>query len=471
MSNMLDERNVNNEQDIISRASHSLIVGLLNNPSACDLACGRLEPNDFNIYEDKMIYTAILDFKNQNKSLDLIEISKYVESITDKKLLSNDVYLYLHKLTQEYSNVWDISPYIRTIEDYNTEVALQQFSNELQNISLNPNNADEVIARISSDFNDIINRRKTDNLVSLAEVVDKYLDNLKTIRFRDGNTLTGTDTGFTELNAITNGWQPGDMIVLAARPSIGKTALALNFLLHAAETCDIEKQEVVVIFSLEMSAEQLVQRMISIQSNITSSKLRTGNFSDTELYAIEEASANISNYPIMICDNSNISIFDIQSKLQQLSKTHTIKLVVVDYLQLIEYSGQSSNRANEVAKISRTLKIVARNINAPIIAIAQLSRKIEERKGDDKKPMLSDLRESGSIEQDADIVTFIDYDRTQEEKNKNGSNNNSNFEKAFSSSVIVDFYIAKHRNGATGMINLFYKKDTGSYVSYKNSNK
>ncbi len=460
---MLDE-----EKQFISKASNSLIVGLLKNPSACDVARGRLKPDDFDfVVQDQLIYRAILALQNQNKSLDDLTIAKYVDSFTDGEFSSNDVTNYLRQLRIKYSDVYEIDSSLNVIMDYLTEIQFKQFGAVLTHLNLNPENSNTVIQKITEDFNEIIGKRTTESLLSFAEVVENYVTNLEDLRNRDDDVFTGTDTGFTELNHITNGWQPGDMIIVAARPSIGKTALTINFLYHAAKASEDKENEVAVMFSLEMSAEQIAQRMIAMVSNVPSSKLRTGILSEEEWFAVQNAASQIEKLPILISDASIINIYDIQAKLQQLAKTHKIKLVVVDYLQLISTPDNNGSRANEVGKISRTLKLIARNIDAPVIAVAQLSRKIEERKGEDRHPVLSDLRESGSIEQDADIVTFIDYDRSQEEKQNQATKDaTSDFSKAFASTVIVDFYISKHRNGNTGVINFSYKKDIGKFYSY-----
>lgn len=461
---MLDEE----KNSIISEASHSLIVGLLTNPSACDVARGRLGPDDFDfVAEDQMIYRAILDLQDHNKSLDELTIAKYVDSYSEGEFAADKVVSYLKQLRIKYSNVYEIDTFLDIISEFITETRLHQFGEDLINLKLNPQNSNVAIQKITEDFNDIISGRKTENLKSFSEVIEKYINNLDELVNRDQDSFTGTDTGFTDLNHITNGWQPGDMIVLAARPSIGKTALSLNFLYHAAKEAETKKNEAVVMFSLEMGSESIAERMISMISNVPSTQLRSYSLNEQDLFAVRNAAAQIAKLPIFISDASSINISDIQAKLQLLSKTYKIKLVVVDYLQLISTSDNSGSRVNEVGKISRTLKIIARNIKAPIIAVAQLSRKIEERKGEDRRPMLSDLRESGSIEQDADIVTFIEYDRTQEEKQgQKPKDGTEDFAKAYASTVIVDFYISKHRNGSTGMLNFSYKKDIGKFYSY-----
>ncbi len=304
----------------------------------------------------------------------------------------------------------------------------------------------------------LVKSKNTSDFFTSDEIAQQYHDKLVTIRSNRG-TLTGTASGYHSIDKFTNGFQNGDLIILAARPSIGKTALALNMILNAAKEC--RGDECVVMFSLEMGAEQLYQRLVSCESGIPSTTLRDGSWNENDEYVIYQAIQNIARLPIYVDDSSNISIMEIQSKLKQLqSNKKKIKLIIVDYLQLVQGSTKAgTNRQQEVSQISRFLKSIARDIDSPLIAIAQLSRKIEERKGSDKKPMLSDLRESGAIEQDADLVTFLNYERDEVDNDKSTDKT-----KTYLQNVLVDFIIAKHRNGATGEVQLFFDKTIGKYT-------
>ena len=350
--------------------------------------------------------------------------------------------------------------YLRLIKNNSITFKLNNFGNKLSDIVLNNDRFNEELWSLQKEFQDIINASKNSDLITSKELAKNYTHLLDVIRSK-GNEITGTSSGFNDIDEFTNGFQAGDLIILAARPSIGKTALALNFLINAAKQC--KSNESVVMFSLEMSATQLMERMVSSETGVNSRLLRNGNLTSGDEYLIDDCIEKIEKLPIIIDESSNATILDIQSKLKKISLSRTIKLVVVDYLQLVQGSVKIGvNRQQEVAQISRALKSLARDINTPIIAVAQLSRKIEERKGVDKKPILSDLRESGSIEQDADLVVFIDYNRSEID-----SNLSTDIVKKYESIVIVDFIIAKHRNGATGEIKLAFDKSCGKFSSYK----
>lgn len=365
-----------------------------------------------------------------------------------------------------YPLVDNLSSLLTILVNKSTKLKLDKYAKEILETKVNYLDPEETFAQIQTDVMQIINSRTTDQIKPIGDYVNEFRQKLEMIKQTQGK-LTGTTSGFPDLDRITNGFQPGDLIILAARPSIGKTALALNFLMNAAKKLDQSKNEVVVMFSLEMGKDQLMSRMICSSIPLSNEIYRQGNWDENTEFSIYAALDKIAKMNILVEDSSNITILDIQARLQQLAKTHKIKLVVIDYLQLIESTTKNTNRVQEVGKISRTLKILAKELQIPIIAIAQLSRKIEERKGDDRKPMLSDLRESGSIEQDADLVTFIDYQR--DEIDKQSEQNNDNMKK-YRSLVTVNFYIEKHRNGATGAIKLHFDKLTGRYIGLRHNN-
>ena len=262
--------------------------------------------------------------------------------------------------------------------------------------------------------------------------------------------LTGTKTGYKELDNTTNGLQKGDLIILAARPSMGKTAFALNLALNAAQ---LHLDSAVAVFSLEMPAEQLIQRMMATKSEVEGNKIRNGYLTNDEMNMLQEAAVEMKALKIFIDDTPGIRMSEIFSKCRKLSADHGLSMVVIDYIQLISGNGKNSdNRQQEVSEISRTLKSLARELKVPVIALSQLSRKVEERT--EKIPMLSDLRESGAIEQDADIVMFLYREAYyQSLKDKDESLTNEK----------VDVIIAKHRNGATKTIELSFEKHINSF--------
>ena len=313
---------------------------------------------------------------------------------------------------------------------------------------------DDVMDQAERSILQITRSRKATEFKSSKEVISNVIQELTKLRsFSDH--VTGIKTGY-DLDIMTNGFQRGDLIILAARPAMGKTAFALNLAMRAAQF----NSGAVAIFSLEMPAEALMKRIMSARSEVESFKLRSGNMSDEDFNRINEAAADLSGTKLFIDDSSNIKIAEIYSKCRKLKSEHGLDMVVIDYLQLISGSSRSSgdNRQQEISEISRSLKGLAREMECPVIALSQLSRAVEQRPN--KHPMLSDLRESGSIEQDADIVMFLyreDYynkDKTEEEQNLPER---------------TEINLAKHRNGATGNVDLAFSKSISAFYNYTES--
>lgn len=313
---------------------------------------------------------------------------------------------------------------------------------------------DDVMDQAERNILQITRSRKATEFKSSKEVISNVIQELAKLRsFSDH--VTGIKTGY-DLDRMTNGFQRGDLIILAARPAMGKTAFALNLAMRAAQF----NSGAIAIFSLEMPAEALMRRIISAHSEVESFKLRSGNMSDEDFNKINEAAGDLSGAKLFIDDSSNIKIAEIYSKCRKLKSEHGLDMVVIDYLQLISGSSRSSgdNRQQEISEISRSLKGLAREMECPVIALSQLSRAVEQRPN--KHPMLSDLRESGSIEQDADIVMFLyreDYynkDKTEEEQNLPER---------------TEVNIAKHRNGATGNVDLAFSKAISAFYNYSES--
>jgi len=276
---------------------------------------------------------------------------------------------------------------------------------------------------------------------SMGSLAAKALKQLEEMAEKEEG-LTGVPTGFTELDRLTSGWQPSDMIIVAARPGMGKTSYTLALARNAA----VDFKKPVAIFSLEMSNLQLVQRLISMEAEISGSKLRSGQLEDYEWQQLQSAIEKMSEVPIFIDDTPGINIFELRAKCRRLKMQHDIQMVIIDYLQLMTGGGESSkgNREQEISMISRSLKALAKELSVPVIALSQLSRAVETR-GGSKRPMLSDLRESGAIEQDADIVSFIyrpEYYQILED------------EEGQSLKGVAEIIVAKHRNGALKTVKL-----------------
>lgn len=292
---------------------------------------------------------------------------------------------------------------------------------------------------------EVAQRKNTSAFQNIKDVLVQTYDNIEQLHNRKGD-ITGIPTGFTELDRMTAGFQRNDLIIVAARPSVGKTAFALNIAQNVATKTD----ESVAIFSLEMGAEQLVMRMLCAEGNINAQNLRTGNLTEEDWGKLTMAMGSLSNSGIYIDDTPGIRVSEIRAKCRRLKQESGLGMILIDYLQLIQGSGRSKdNRQQEVSEISRELKSIARELQVPVIALSQLSRGVEQRQ--DKRPMMSDIRESGSIEQDADIVAFLYrddyYDKETENKN------------------IIEIIIAKQRNGPVGTVSLAFVKEYNKFVN------
>ena len=304
----------------------------------------------------------------------------------------------------------------------------------------------ELLGNAEKTLFEASDRHLRNDVISIADLLDETFDRLETLHNNKG-AIAGLKTGFADFDKITAGLHRSDLIILAARPAMGKTALALNI----AHNVAMINNKAVLVFSLEMGKEQLINRMLSDASGIDSFKLETGSFSGDDFSQISEAMAELSEVPILIDDTPGMTVTEMRTKARRAAHDHDLGLIVIDYLQLMSGTSKrgADNRVQEVSEISRGLKLIARELNVPVIALSQLSRTVEMR--NPRIPMLSDLRESGSIEQDADIVTFLYREDYYEEDTERQN--------------IADWIIAKHRRGATGKIELFFDKEHVRFMS------
>ncbi len=275
----------------------------------------------------------------------------------------------------------------------------------------------------------------------LKDVLDRSLNHIEDLYRRDTD-LTGVDTGFADLNRLTSGLQPSDFIVIAGRPGQGKTALALCLARHAALECDLPT----LVFSLEMSAEQLCLRLLAAQSQVDGTRLRTGRLGRDDWDRLSEAAGRLGSAPLLLDDTPALTLMELRGRARRLRAEQRVGLIVVDYLQLITVPGRHENRQQEISEISRSLKALARELEVPVVTCSQLSRAVE-RRGEGSRPQLSDLRESGAIEQDADLVAFIHFDARKENRD------------------IADFILAKQRNGPTDSFELYFRRDVSRFES------
>lgn len=441
----------------------------------------QLQADDFSDFRNRTIFVVINSLRVDGKNTDFLSVLTYFE--TNPEIQFNNFKQYVTDVYALHSYQTNILQFIEIIKNNSIESKIKEFGQLLSTTKLDVISSKEKLWSLERDFLNITSNKKSKEISVLKSVLKEYQEKLNELRnFKQ--ELTGISSGYPTIDRFTNGFQGGDLIILAARPGIGKTALAINFLVNAAKRLIEEQKELeqnqeekailsekrkpgVLMFSMEMSSTQVCQRILSSLSMVNGGNFKTGGFTNYEWASVLTSIDFANSLPIYIDDTGDLSIMDIQSKIKQMSNDKDIKLVVVDYLQLLKGGTKNNqlNRQQEVTLISRSLKSIARQFNIPIIAIAQLSRKIEERRGD-KKPMLSDLRESGSIEQDADLVCFLNYIVSENpDNNKNQMNQQYNNNVVpISDDVLVEFIVAKNRNGSTGSTNLMFKKDTSLYL-------
>jgi replicative DNA helicase len=347
--------------------------------------------------------------------------------------------LYLHELIDTVPTSYHIEYYAKAVERTALLRRLIATGGQIAALGYNEQSEiDETIDRAEALLFDIAQRRSTQDFVHIKSVVDGYYEQLTYLQEHRGEIM-GVQTKYRDFDQITGGLQRSDLIILAARPGTGKTSFAMSLAYNVA----MYNRHTVAIFSLEMGREQLIQRLIAMETQIDTHRLRLGQVPDNQLQVVFEAMGRLSQAPIYIEDTPGISVMELRSKARRLQSQHGVDLIIIDYLQLMTGRGRE-NRVQEVSEISRGLKALARELNVPVIALSQLSRAVEGRQS--HVPMLSDLRESGSIEQDADIVMFIYRDELyNKESDKKG---------------IAEIHIAKHRNGPVGVVNMRFDAAT-----------
>lgn len=416
-------------------SEQSIIASIILDKDAIMTVSEILKPEDFYSETNKVIYECMLNLSNRLEPIDTVTLSeelKKQEEIDDvEKKIS-----YITDLSITISDTGNIKHYAEIIKQKSILRKLIKASNEIIDLGYSSNTKVEDVLEIAEKkIFDISQERTGEDFKSISSVLLEAYDIIENL-FINKSEITGITTGFDDLNRKINGFQKTDLLLIAARPAMGKTAFSLNLVLNAALKADAS----VAVFSLEMSREQLVQRMLSSQSNIELKKLKTGKLSENDWPRIVETMSVLSSLKIHIDDTPGIKISELRSKCRKLKMEKGLDLVLIDYLQLMEGEGNNESRQQEISKISRSLKILAKELNCSVVALSQLSRAPEQRA--DHRPMLSDLRESGAIEQDADIVMFLYRDEyyNQDSDKKN----------------IGEVIVAKNRHGETGSVELVW---------------
>ncbi len=425
-------------------AEQAVLGAIFLEPSALTVASEILIPEDFYRNAHQQIYSTMLKLGDHGKAVDVVTVT---EDLASAKLIE-DVggIAYLSELAAAVPTAANIEYYARIVEEKSllrrlirtaTTIAKDGYERE--------DEVEGLLSEAEKSIMEVAQRKNAGAFHNIKDVLVRTYDNIELLHNRKGD-VTGIPTGFAELDRMTAGFQRNDLIIVAARPSVGKTAFALNIAQNVATNTD----ETVAIFSLEMGAEQLVMRMLCAEGNINAQNLRTGTLTDEDWRKLTMAMGSLSNSGIYIDDTPGVRIGEIRSKCRRLKQEQGLGMILIDYLQLIQGNGRSGeNRQQEVSEISRSLKSLARELEVPVIALSQLSRGVEQRQ--DKRPMMSDIRESGSIEQDADIVAFLYrddyYDKESENKN------------------MIEIIIAKQRNGPTGTVELAFVKEYNKFVN------
>ncbi len=427
-------------------AEQAVLGGILINNEAINSVLDIITPEDFYKESHSAIYEAMVDLYNQDEPIDIITVSQCLAA--KKRLDTVGGTEYLTSLVESVSTSAGIVYHAHIIKDFSIRRRLiEQCALISEACFQDDKKTDELLEFAEQSIFDIADERvKKGSLESLNEVVSKSFKKLESTAAIEG-FVTGIPTGFREFDRLTAGLQPGELIVIAGRPSMGKTAFALNIAYNVASITG----KAVVFFSLEMSKLQLGIRLLGFDAGIDASRLRTGFLKDQEWSLLTESANRLSELPIFIDDSSSISVLEMKAKCRRLKKIHELGVIIIDYLQLIQGHKSYESRQLEISDISRMLKALAKDLNVPVIALSQLNRRVEERQN--KRPQLADLRESGAIEQDADVIAFIYRDEVYNPDLPHNKN-------------IAEIILAKQRNGPTGSFKLTFQKEITRFRDY-----
>ncbi|OXS56627.1 replicative DNA helicase [Cohnella sp. CIP 111063] len=429
-------------------AEQAVLGAILLEAEALVSAMERLKSDDFYSVAHQRIYDAMVALNDDNQPIDLVTLASRLQDMGQMEEVGGIIYL--TKLANAVPTAANVEYYATIVEE---KAILRRLIRTATQIVSNGYATEDDVGVLLNDAEarimELSNRRTSTGFISIRDVLMEVFERVEFL-YNNRGGVTGIPSGFVDLDRMTAGFQKNDLIIVAARPSVGKTAFALN----VAQNVAVRASETVAIFSLEMSAAQLVQRIICAESNVDAQRMRTGHLEGDDWEKLSMAIGSLSEAQIYIDDTPGITVSDIRAKCRRLKKEKGLGMILIDYLQLIQGRGKAGeNRQQEVSEISRTLKQIARELEVPVIALSQLSRGVEQRQ--DKRPMMSDLRESGSIEQDADIVAFLYrddyYDKESEKKN------------------IIEIIIAKQRNGPVGTVELVFLKNFNKFVSLDRS--
>ena len=426
-------------------AEQSVIGSMIMDRDAIMTASEVITSEDFYQSQYGVLFDAMLELYNEGKPVDLVTLQ---ERLREKDVPPEISSLEFAKdLLDAVPTSANVRHYATIVQEKSMLRKLIKVNEEIANTCyLAKERTEDILEETEKKIFDLLQYRSTGDFVPIKQVVLNALDKIEKASKNKG-TVTGIPTGFIDLDYKTSGFQPSDLILIAARPSMGKTAFVLN----VAQNMAFKEEKTVAIFSLEMSKEQLVNRLFSLESKVDSQALRTGNLTDEDWAKLIEGAAVVGKSNLIIDDTPGISIAELRSKCRKFKLEHNLGIIIIDYLQLMSGGKRSESRQQEISEISRSLKAVARELNVPVVALSQLSRAVEQRP--DHRPMLSDLRESGAIEQDADVVMFLYRD---DYYNKDTDKKN-----------IAEVIIAKQRNGPIGTVELVWLPNYTKFANMK----
>ncbi|HIH2762741.1 MAG TPA: replicative DNA helicase [Candidatus Azoamicus sp.] len=427
-------------------AEQAILAGIIIDNENWEKISENIEESDFYKKKHRIIFKILENEIKNNKSIDLLSLTEILKNNNNIIIIGGKEYL--NEIITNTANTKNITTYVKIIKEYSALRKLIITSKNIIETSLNVKNKNiqDIIDKAEKEILSISKKhRKTENITTISQALTTTIKKIETF-FESGSNITGLSSGFKELDNITSGLHKSDLIIIAGRPSMGKTTLAINI----AENIIIKNNIPVLIFSMEMPAEQIATRMLSSLGRIELQRLRTGLLKETDWPRLSSAIAIMSGKNLYIDDSGSLTPYDINTKARKIYNLNKeLGAIIIDYLQLMHIPDMNDFRASEISEISRSLKVLAKELNVPIIALSQLNRSLEQRT--DKRPIMSDLRESGSIEQDADLIIFIYRDEIY---NKNIKNKG-----------IAEIIIAKQRNGPIGTINL---KFFGHYSKFEN---
>jgi replicative DNA helicase len=423
-------------------AEQCVLGGMLLSKDAISDVIEVIRPSDHYRPAHQIVHEAILDLYARGEPADAIMVANELTRRGDLPRIGGAPYL--HTLIASVPTAANAGYYARIVRERAILRRLVEAGTRIVQMGYTGDaDADDLVDRAQAEVYAVTDRRIAEDYHSLSEIMPSALDEIESIGSRGGQ-MTGVPTGFADLDALTNGLHPGQMVVVAARPAVGKSALALDF----ARSATIRHDLPTVLFSLEMGRNEITMRLLAAEAKVPMNLMRTGQLSDDDWARLAKRMSEVVDAPLFIDDSPNMSLMEIRAKCRRLKQRHDLKMVIIDYLQLMSSPKRVENRQQEVSEMSRSLKLLAKELEVPVVALSQLNRGPEQRQ--DKKPMLSDLRESGSIEQDADVVILLHREDAYERESPRAGE--------------ADLIVAKHRNGPTATVTVAFQGHYSRFV-------